>query len=908
MVSGRPRGIGTTGWRLIAVAIAALVTAAGTAALRVGAPETLWVTLFVLAAAAGSAVGVLTVREQTEPRREQERGIRAGLAGHFLALARGVARAGERGEYFSGRTVAREVFVRWLTQPDVHGGVCVVTGAPGSGKSAVIGRLVAQSDPRLRCDLDLRRDPPGTLLAERTIDAVVLARGLTLNEVADTIAIQVDAVGTAPEQLAGQYRARPRVIVVDALNEASGEGEARRIAQRLLRPLAQAGARVLVGTRRGLHDELLTALGASRLVIDLDDERYLELDDLVVYVQRLLLREDDPDARSPYRGQVRLAQRVARAVAEQASPSFLVARLVGKSLSEATDVVDIRQRGWEQGFSANVGDAMEDYLDRFESDFEWRRARELLIALACAEGGGLPCDAGEDLWTVVAGALHDCDFSRSDIRRLLETAAADLIDVARGEPVCYRLFHRALADHLRPAAEEEAALAERRIARALRAAVTGGWSNAPAYVREHLATHAARGGCLDELLEDADYLLAAEPTRLLRALPSATAPQVARVRHVYRYAAANLRSSERAERAAYLELAARQAGDAVVADRFAELERKRPWVTPWAAWCSGSEHYVLGRHDGVVLSVAVGELDGRPIAISASADATLRVWDLQTATQHGEPLTGHNDRVMAVAVGELDGRPIAVSASADATLRVWDLQTATQHSEPLTGHNDRVLAVVVGELDGRPIAISGGDDCTLRVWDLQTATQHSEPLTGHNDRVWAVVVGEVEGYPIAISGDAEATLRVWDLQAGTQHGEPLTGHNDWVAAVAVGELDGRPIAISASADATLRVWDLQTATQHGQPLSGHDNAVSAVAVGELDGRPIAVSADYDETLRVWDLHMARQIRTILVGAQIAALTLDSNGGVLVGARVGVLCLLLRHPMSASAHERRTTRS
>jgi hypothetical protein len=389
----------------------------------------------------------------------------------------------------------------------------------------------------------------------------------------------------------------------------------------------------------GSNDELLVALGAGRLVIDLDDERYFELEDLVAYVRRLLSGTDDADTATPYRGKLRLARRVARAVAERATPSFLIAQLVARWLAEASDVVDVRQRGWEQRLPDTVADAMEDYL-QFEPESDRRRARELLAALAlCAESAGLPYNADEDLWTVFAAALHGRDFSPEDVAWLLGTPAAALLDITPGEPACYRLFHRALVDHLRPAGHDVAA-AQRRIARALRATVSGDWSQAPGYVREHLATHAAAGACLDELLEDLDYLLEADPARLLHALSSATAAGVASVRRVHRHAAVNLRTSERPERAAYLELAARQAGDDALADRFAALEPGRPWATPWAAWRPASEHYVLGSHGGWAMAVAVGELDGRAIVVSGGDDGALRVWELDSGRQYGDALTG----------------------------------------------------------------------------------------------------------------------------------------------------------------------------------------------------------------------------------------------------------------------------
>jgi WD40 repeat protein len=84
--------------------------------------------------------------------------------------------------------------------------------------------------------------------------------------------------------------------------------------------------------------------------------------------------------------------------------------------------------------------------------------------------------------------------------------------------------------------------------------------------------------------------------------------------------------------------------------------------------------------------MAVGELEGRTIAVSGCPEGTLRVWDLEAGAPIGDPLTGHHSEITAVAVGER----IAVSASIDG-LRVWDLAAGAPIGDPLTGHEQGVV-------------------------------------------------------------------------------------------------------------------------------------------------------------------------------------------------------------------------
>ena len=88
-------------------------------------------------------------------------------------------------------------------------------------------------------------------------------------------------------------------------------------------------------------------------------------------------------------------------------------------------------------------------------------------------------------------------------------------------------------------------------------------------------------------------------------------------------------------------------------------------------------------------------------------------------------LEGHTWRVESLAVTP-DGTK-AVSASADATLRIWDIQSG-RALHTLEGHSAGVWSVAVTP-DGTR-AVSASFDATLRVWDLDSGrTLHV--LQGH---------------------------------------------------------------------------------------------------------------------------------------------------------------------------------
>jgi WD domain, G-beta repeat len=639
-------------------------------------------------------------------------GIDPYLRQHWRPRARGVYQDTTPGWYFTGRTMLLLELTGWLEHGSPGRAVRIVTGPAGTGKSAVLAWLCALSDPQLRAEIATARPvalADAAAVPAGRISAAIWARGLDANSaagaLASALALPVAARAAVEDVLAAVRDLDPAersglVVVLDALDEARTPRE---IACQLLVPLARdLDVKVLAGTRPGRDEELLTAFGDRAVIYRLDDTAWFDRQDLSDYAAACLRADFDPDLASGYRADPEACQQVAAAIAEAAGSNFLVAGLAARTRADEP-VIDVRAPGWQdrQRFPAEVGQAFDDYLARF-GDNE-TRARDLLRALAYAEGTGLPAD---ELWAGMATALDvPRRYGTDDLAWLLDSAAAYLIESGGeyGQPV-YRIFHQALIEHLRPESKETQR--QRELVEALMRAIPPGtagpdWAYAPSYIRRHLAAHAAAAGLLDDLLEDPNYLLTVDPARLVPHLEAARSAHARATATVYRQTAHLLAEPDQPKRASQLELAAHRLGHRGLAARIADAAPPGAWQTGWSHGRPITDHQVLTGHTSRVEAVAVGALpDGTPVIVSGGDDGTVRVWRLADGTPAGKPLTGHTSGVNAVAVGALpDGTPVIVTGGDDRTVRWVQL----------------------------PV-ISGYWDSTVRVWRLADGTLLMPPL------------------------------------------------------------------------------------------------------------------------------------------------------------------------------------
>ncbi|MFR9789777.1 caspase family protein [Streptomyces sp. MB22_4] len=668
----------------------------------------------------------------SEGRRRREE-----LITHFEPRGRGTdAYAGITGSYFTGRLAALTELTDWLDNRSRQLGRCsLVTGRGGVGKSSLLGRLILLADPLLRAtlpDIDDSTTPP-----RQRVHAALHARHKLLEDITAGIADAAGLAETDPERLIAALagRTEPLVIVIDALDEAgtaTGDAEPHRIAAALLSPLSQLPCvRLLVGARPHMRD----ALGRAFTCLDLDEPRWTGERDIEEYAHRLLLAPDGPGSVGVYTAAT--AKPVACAISSRANRNYLVARLIARPLAYRARPVDTSVPGWEEELprlsALPNGSAGPAFRWALHEQLQARevRGRALLTALAHAEGSGLP--AG-DIWRATASAFTGDEVTGQDIRWILDSASAHIVEDQDVGPdgqarSVYRLYHESYAEELRAAIGPDAG---ERIAAALLATVSSvpgtqsyAWSHADPYVRAHLASHAAGHALLDDLVLDPAYLLVAEPSALHRALRHVRNAEAQTARAAYERCSPVLADDAATSPAAQLRLAALQSG----ADALAEAVRLRfsdlPWDTLWAEVPRRPFPFrAIGSFTTPLRGAEVLDVSGTKVLATAQASGRLELWDFDTGVHLGQLPPPASSRVLAlVSCAETRAPWLLVhsghSNEWESSVEVFDVRTRHRLGLPV---KTKAAQCALAEVGGTCVIGLMATDGTVQLIDTSTGS------------------------------------------------------------------------------------------------------------------------------------------------------------------------------------------
>ena len=216
---------------------------------------------------------------------------------------------------------------------------------------------------------------------------------------------------------------------------------------------------------------------------------------------------------------------------------------------------------------------------------------------------------------------------------------------------------------------------------------------------------------------------------------------------------------------------------------------------------------------------------------------------------------------------------LMISASEDATVKVWDFETG-DFERTLKGHTDSVQDLAF-DAQGKILATCSSD-MSVKLWDF-TTYECVKTLLGHDHNVSSVCFVPTGDYILSASRDK--TIKMWEVVTGFCV-KTYSGHREWVRYVRVLPIDGSLFA-SCSNDQTVRVWAVNTKECKAE-LREHDHVVECIAwapeaalpaikeaasaqAGETSGSnnhtggetgvvgPFLASGSRDKTIKVWDV-------------------------------------------------------
>jgi WD40 repeat protein len=232
-------------------------------------------------------------------------------------------------------------------------------------------------------------------------------------------------------------------------------------------------------------------------------------------------------------------------------------------------------------------------------------------------------------------------------------------------------------------------------------------------------------------------------------------------------------------------------------------------------------------------------------------DADVRLRALRLVRGQGE-FRGHDKDIRHIAVSK-DGKT-ALTASMDATVRLWDVKTARELRK-FAPHDTWAWCVAFSPDETRVLS-SDALGKALKLWDLATGKELRR-YTGHAGRVYAAAFSPDGKYVLSSGAESDTVARLYETETGKEV-RKFEGHTGWVWR-AVFSPDGKKVATAGCNDKSYRVWDAES----GKPLvigaNAHEERVEGICFSP-DGNHLLTSGR-DQTCKLWEAESGKLLRT-----------------------------------------------
>lgn len=834
---------------------------------------------------------------------------------HWRLRASGVeetSRSGDLAATFTGRSPELRQISNFCQRTGP--GLLLLTGSPGSGKSAILGQLVCNAHAALHAStsrlwMDQKEYLPGLVASF----AAVHARQQSIQDILQSISDQLHLKQhiSGPPELIQELSQLvvPPILIIDALDEArigglsaNGQPSHTDIVDSFLVPLATAVrsdgkpvAFVIVGARRWVGGTRLTGrLTMPHAVVDLDrvpDDRLQA--ELREFAQRRLQA-----GRVQWTGSqiaafsAALAARLAPSTEAPEAPrlgSFLAV-----SLFIASVISSFSQPQGSQTLLDLAAKAPQNITELLQFDIERRPASEelqaVLSAVAIAKGSGAPLEIIRRLASArghIDLPIARCkDILTDELSFYLRTSA----DVDGS--VLYRLFHQEVTD----AIKSTGAHRELSLSVLLQPeAHNYDWSSAEPYLRRHAVEHAAdmdaladagignRSRALAELWSSAGFMIWATPSVARRYPPP---------RHSWQYGRWELYKSAPladdmtpSEMALLVAIQNAKTSDEAAGKFSNQLFLALGEIAYWPVW--GMEPFAIRpatteKFPATVLStlatVTAFNRD-RSMKFTGNIRGGLTVVAAQDKRVGGQPPVLSTS---VMSLGMLDSRDSVAIGGYDGQIVIWDWVHDRVHHLPHL-HRKRITGIV--SLDQEHLIVTTDIEGWMRLWNADTYELIHEQLLPGGVGLTALTASKTNRNVYVAATDR--SIQRWDLRSEWKRTGVLNGSVSTVTTIAL--TPDERMLVSGSADGSIRRWDLHNLIMVGDPVM---DLVSSIRNLEVQSNGITIEAhDEDKNRLLLDLYSEESSKRLASAAPEPGLSVvlnDRTGSVLVvgGSRGG----------------------